>query len=77
MLSNVLAVKFGKRPVYLITGTGLVVTGFWGAAAKTFGSFIASRAIAGFCMAPLEGLVPASIADLWYDRPPSPYSSVN
>ncbi|KAJ9613284.1 hypothetical protein H2200_003226 [Cladophialophora chaetospira] len=66
VLTNVLAVKFGKRPIYLVTGVGLVLTVFWGSAAKSFGSFIASRALAGFCMAPMEGLVPASIADLWY-----------
>lgn len=65
MIVNVLAVQYGKRPVYLVTSVGLVATAFWGSAAKTFGSFIASRAIAGVCMAPLEGLVPASIADVW------------
>lgn len=65
MLVNVLAVQYGKRPVYLLTSLGLVATAFWGSAAKTFGSFIASRAIAGVCMAPMEALVPASIADLW------------
>ncbi|KAK4947834.1 hypothetical protein LTR10_013342 [Elasticomyces elasticus] len=66
MVVNVLAVQYGKRPVYLVTSLGLVATAFWGSAAKTFGSFVASRAIAGVCMAPLEGLVPASIADVWY-----------
>lgn len=64
-LSNLLAVKYGKRPVYLGAGLGLLATGFWGSAAESFGSFIASRAIAGVCMAPMEALVPASIADVW------------
>ncbi|OQU97100.1 hypothetical protein CLAIMM_03091 [Cladophialophora immunda] len=66
ILVNVLAVKYGKRPIYLTASVGLVATGFWGSAAKSWGSFVASRAIAGFCMAPLEGLVPASIADIWF-----------
>lgn len=65
LIVNVLAVQYGKRPIYLATAVGLVATAFWASAAKTFTSFVASRAIAGFCMAPMEGLVPASIADLW------------
>lgn len=63
---NTLAVKIGKRPVYLATSIGLFVGCFWGAAAKSFGSLSASRAIVGFCMAPMEALVPASIADVWF-----------
>jgi hypothetical protein len=65
LIWNALAVKFGKRPVYLITTFGLMVTCFWGAAAKTFGSLVAARVIQGFCMGPLEALIPASIADVW------------
>jgi hypothetical protein len=65
LIWNALAVKFGKRPVYLITTLGLTVTCFWAAAAKNFGSLVAARVIQGFCMGPLEALVPASIADVW------------
>jgi len=65
LIWNALAVKFGKRPVYLITTFGLMVTCFWSAAAKTFGSLVAARVIQGFCMGPLEALIPASIADVW------------
>lgn len=67
VIGNVFAVKFGKRPVYLAAAIGLVVTGFWGSAAKSWGSFVASRAFAGFCMGPAESLIPASIADIWYE----------
>ena len=65
LVCNALAVKYGKRPVYLATTLGLMVTCFWSAAAKSFGSLVAARAIQGFCMGPLEALVPASIADVW------------
>lgn len=65
LIWNALAVKYGKRPVYLITTLGLVATCFWCAAAKSFGSLVAARVIQGFCMGPLEALVPASIADVW------------
>ncbi|TVY82324.1 putative MFS-type transporter [Lachnellula suecica] len=63
---NAMAVKYGKRPVYLITTLGLAVTCFWAGAAKSFASLVAARVIQGFCMAPLEALVPASIADVWF-----------
>lgn len=58
--------KIGKRPVYLATSIGLMVTCFWVAAAKSFGSLVAARAIQGFCIAPMEALVPASIGDIWF-----------
>ncbi|KIX06758.1 uncharacterized protein Z518_04734 [Rhinocladiella mackenziei CBS 650.93] len=66
ILLNGLAVKFGKRPVYLITSIGLAVSCFWAAAAKSYASLVAARVLQGFCMAPMEALVPASIADVWF-----------
>ncbi|KAL1890458.1 hypothetical protein Sste5346_008287 [Sporothrix stenoceras] len=63
---NSLAVKIGKRPVYLISSIGLFVGCFWAAEAKSFASLSAARAITGLCMAPMEALVPASIADIWF-----------
>ncbi len=65
LICNAIAVKYGKRPVYLVTTLGLMVTCFWVAAAKSFESMVAARVIQGFCMGPLEALVPASIADVW------------
>lgn len=52
--------------MYLVTTVGLMVTCFWAAAAKSFASLVAARVVQGFCMGPLEALVPASIADVWY-----------
>jgi MFS family permease len=66
LLLNTLAVKIGKRPVYIVSSIGLMVTCFWAAEAKSFGSLAAARAVQGFCMAPMEALVPASIADIWF-----------
>ena len=66
LVFNTAAVKVGKRPVYLLTSAGLVATSFWSAAATTFGSLVAARAVAGLCMAPMAALVPASIADIWF-----------
>lgn len=65
IVCNSLAIKYGKRPVYLATSLGLVATCFWAAAADSFPSLVAARVLQGFCMAPMEALVPASIADVW------------
>ncbi|KAI1045966.1 hypothetical protein LB505_013052 [Fusarium chuoi] len=56
----------GKRPVYLITTLGLLCSTIWTAVAKDFVSLAVSRAIQGFCMSPMEALVPASISDIWF-----------
>ncbi|KAI9933914.1 hypothetical protein MW887_004986 [Aspergillus wentii] len=66
LIFNCLAVKYGKRPIYLATTVGLMVSCFWSAGSKNFPSLVASRVLAGLCMAPLEALVPASIADIWF-----------
>ncbi|KAJ6027746.1 hypothetical protein N7499_001204 [Penicillium canescens] len=66
LLFNSLAVKYGKRPVYLGTTVGLMVSCFWAAEAKSFPSLVAARVVCGLCMAPMEALIPASIADIWF-----------
>lgn len=58
--------KIGKRPVYIATSIGLMVSCFWAAVATSFESLAAARAVQGFCMAPMEALVPATIADIWF-----------
>ncbi|CAN8104403.1 unnamed protein product [Discula destructiva] len=66
LICNSVAVKVGKRPVYIATSIGLMVTCFWAAASTSFASLAAARAVQGFCMAPMEALVPATIADIWF-----------
>lgn len=66
ILCNTLAVKVGKRPIYIATSIGLMVSCFWAAASQSFASLAAARAVQGFCMAPMEALVPATIADIWF-----------
>ncbi|WXC64496.1 hypothetical protein SNK03_010306 [Fusarium graminearum] len=66
LFCNSLAMVVGKRPVYLITAVGLLVTTIWSAVAKDFISLAVSRGIQGFCMSPMEALVPASISDVWF-----------
>lgn len=50
LLCNTLAVKIGRRPVYLITTLGLAVSCFWAAESTSFPSLAAARAIQGLCM---------------------------
>ncbi|KAL2007440.1 hypothetical protein VTN00DRAFT_8878 [Thermoascus crustaceus] len=66
LLFNSLAVKYGKRPIYLATTVGLMVTSFWSAEARSYPSLVAARVLQGLCMAPMEALIPASIADVWF-----------
>ncbi|KAL6704172.1 hypothetical protein ACN47E_008732 [Coniothyrium glycines] len=66
LLCNTLAVKIGKRPVYILTTLGLAITCFWAAEVKSFGSLAGARTIQGFCMAPFEALIPASVSDIWH-----------
>lgn len=65
LIFNTLAVKYGKRPIYLSTTVGLMVSCFWAAESKSFPSLVAARVVCGLCMAPMEALIPASIADIW------------
>jgi MFS family permease len=66
LVFNSLAVKVGKRPIYIVSSIGLMISCFWAAEAKSFASLAGARAVQGFCMAPMEALVPASISDIWF-----------
>lgn len=50
LICNTLAVKVGKRPIYLITTVGLAVSSFWAAESTSFASLSVARALQGFCM---------------------------
>lgn len=66
LICNTAAVKIGKRPVYILTTIGLAVSCFWAAEVKSFGSLAAARTVQGFCIAPFEALIPASVGDIWH-----------
>ena len=50
LVCNTLAVKVGKRPIYLVTTVGLAVSSFWAAESTSFVSLSVARALQGFCM---------------------------
>lgn len=65
-LTNPLAKIFGRRPIYVMAICIMFATSVWGAAVKTYSSFLASRVIAGIGMAPFEVLVQCTIGDLYF-----------
>ncbi|KAJ6561902.1 MFS general substrate transporter [Mycena capillaripes] len=60
------SVKFGKRPIYLITSLLLCVSTVWASYTSSIGSFTGARVIMGIAAAPLEFLVGASINDIYH-----------
>ncbi|KAF2791604.1 MFS general substrate transporter [Melanomma pulvis-pyrius CBS 109.77] len=65
-ITNPLAKIIGKRPVYLLSIIFLTIVNIWGAAANTYTSFLGSRIVGGFAMAPYEILVQATIGDMYF-----------
>ena len=61
-----LAIKFGRRPVYLLGATLFFTCSIWSAVSQGLDSFTGSRALQGFGMAPFEALVTATIADIFF-----------
>ncbi len=65
-IMNPLAKVWGRRPVFLISIAVMFACSVWGAFAKDYTSFLASRVVAGFGMAPYEVLVQCTIGDLYF-----------
>ncbi|EXJ87637.1 hypothetical protein A1O3_04598 [Capronia epimyces CBS 606.96] len=65
-LTNPLAKIYGKRPIYILAICIMFACSVWGAEAKTYNSFLASRVISGVGMAPYEVLVQCTIGDLYF-----------
>lgn len=57
---------FGRRAASLTFGVLFLVTCIWQAVAKSYGSFMASRAIIGIAAAPSETLMVQVIVDLFF-----------
>lgn len=65
-IANPLAKMYGKRPIYIVAIAIMFATSVWGAVATNYNSFLASRIVAGFGMAPYEVLVQCTIGDLYF-----------
>jgi len=65
-LANPLAKVWGRRPVFIIAIIIMFACSVWGAFSKNYSSFLASRIVSGFGMAPYEVLVQCTIGDLYF-----------
>lgn len=65
-LMNPLAKIYGKRPIYVFASVVMFVVSIWGGVAESYPSFLGSRILGAFGMAPYEVLVQATISDLYF-----------
>ena len=61
-----LILKYGRRPMYLISFAGYFAVILWAGFAKTYGSELASRILMGLFSGTGECIAPLSISDLFF-----------
>jgi MFS family permease len=68
MMDRPLAIKYGRRPVYLTSNLLMGLACIWLAIAseKTYVPFIIGRAFLGLFEAPIEAMVPSTVTDIFY-----------
>jgi MFS family permease len=62
------AVKFGRRPVYLLSTLLMGVACIWlgVASSKSYTPFLVGRAFLGIFEAPIESIAPSTITDIFF-----------
>ncbi|KAB8281341.1 major facilitator superfamily domain-containing protein [Yarrowia lipolytica] len=63
-----LSVKYGKRPVYLISVLGTALIQLWGPKINSSGTWIGSKVIQGLLGASVESLCEVTVSDLWFEH---------
>lgn len=61
-----LAIKYGRRPVYVATWLLMTASNIWGGCAKFFGSELAARIVYGFAGAAPEIVATLVLTDLFF-----------
>lgn len=61
-----MAIKYGRRPVYVISFLLMTGSTIWCGAAKTFPSALAGRIILGFASAAPEIVAPLTLTDIFF-----------
>ncbi|VUC32968.1 unnamed protein product [Clonostachys rosea] len=61
-----LAIKFGRRPVYMVSYILLTACVLWSGAAKSFASSLVARILLGLACAAPEIIVPLTITDIFF-----------
>jgi MFS family permease len=59
-------IKYGRRPVYIISFTCYTVTAIWAGVSKTYASELASRVLMGFFAGAGECVAPLTISDIFF-----------
>jgi MFS family permease len=60
------SLKYGRRPVFLITSFGFFATTIWSGAAQTLHSLAVARILGAFFAGTYEGLSAVIVADLFF-----------
>jgi MFS family permease len=68
MRSRPFAIKYGRRPVYLLSNILMIVACIWLglASTRTYTLFLIGRAFLGIFEAPIESIVPSTITDIFF-----------
>lgn len=61
-----LAVKYGRRPVYVLTSVVFAATCVWAAQARSFENLLAARIVLAWFAGTAECIVPLTIADIFF-----------
>lgn len=61
-----LILKYGRRPMYIISFTGYLATIFWAGFTTTYSSELAARTLMGFFAGSGECIAPLTISDLFF-----------
>lgn len=66
VLASPTAIKFGKRPVYIVTSCLFILTAVWCALSPTYISLIVARVVQGLVVSPVECMPSATIAEIFF-----------
>ncbi|KAF4556633.1 Hypothetical protein D9617_1g085110 [Elsinoe fawcettii] len=61
-----LIIKYGRRPMYIISFVGYTACSIWAGASKTYESELASRIFLGFFAGSAECIAPLTISDIFF-----------
>lgn len=61
-----LIIKYGRRPIYIISFAGYTACAIWAGVAKTYESELAARIFLGFFAGSGECIAPLTISDIFF-----------
>ncbi|OBA21777.1 hypothetical protein METBIDRAFT_39886 [Metschnikowia bicuspidata var. bicuspidata NRRL YB-4993] len=76
LISQPLAMQYGKRPVYLFSTLSCALLNLWQPYIKTNGVWIISKILAGTVTAPIEALPEATISDMFFEHERATYMGI-